>query len=244
VLFRSFSTADPATITLNPGSRVILCGKLTAFRARYGAAARVAGAFNGNLNNGGETITLLDRNGETIWSFRYHDKSPWPQADSSGRSIILTNPAQHPAPDPAAGQNWRPGPAGGDPGKTSSLPFILTADADDDRDGVPNLVEYAFGTDPADPASQRSMSVKAQPATSGFSPALTISIPIGLLADGYQTTLQGSTDLSKWSEITPPPGSLGITLSPSGMASSLLTIPATASPPAPPQFYRVLITKP
>jgi len=240
----NFSTADPASLTLNPGSRVIVCGKLAAFRARYGAAARVAGAFNGNLNNGGETITLLDRNGETLWSFRYNDKAPWPQPDSSGRSIILTNAAQHPAPDPAAGQNWRPGPAGGDPGQTSALPFTLTADADDDHDGVPNLVEYAFGTDPADPTSQRSMSVTAQPAAPGFSAALTISIPVGLVADGYQTTLQGSTDLSRWSEITPPPDALGITLSHGGSASSLLSIPATAIPSVPPQFYRVLITKP
>jgi hypothetical protein len=124
------------------------------------------------------------------------------------------------------------------------LPFTLTADADDDHDGVPNLVEYAFGTDPADPTSQRSMSVTAQPAAPGFSAALTISIPVGLLADGYQTTLQGSTDLSRWSEITPPPDALGITLSHGGSASSLLSIPATAIPSVPPQFYRVLITKP
>ena len=240
----NFSNGGSATLTLNPGSRVILCGHLAAFRARYGANARVAGAFNGNLNNGGETITLLDRLGEIIWSFRYNDKSPWPQPDGSGRSIVLTNAAQHPAPDPALGQHWKPSAAGGNPGEAGTLPFTLTAGDDDDQDGLPNLVEYAFGTDPADPASHRTMSITAQPASPGFSPSFTISIPTGLLADGYTATIQSSPDLRNWTSPMPPPLPQGIIVSPAGTAAALWTLPAATAPPTAPQFLRVLISKP
>ena len=45
----NFTNGDAAALTLPPGGRVIVCGKLSAFRARYGNGARVAGAFTGWL---------------------------------------------------------------------------------------------------------------------------------------------------------------------------------------------------
>jgi hypothetical protein len=241
----NFTNGDAAALTLPPGGRVIVCGKLSAFRARYGNGARVAGAFTGNLNNTGEIITLLDGNGATLWSFAYDDQSPWPLLNEGGRSIILTNAAWQPAPEPAMGANWRPGPAsGGDPGTAGSLPFTLVADADDDGDGVPNLAEYAFGTNPADAGSSRALTVSADPPAPGFSPVLRFDIPVGLNADGYRVDIQSSSNLSTWAAAAPTPVNQGIRFGADGQASALWEMPAAPNGPQVPRFFRVIITKP
>lgn len=241
----NFTNGDAAALTLPPGGRVIVCGKLSAFRARYGNGARVAGAFTGNLNNTGEIITLLDGNGATLWSFAYDDQSPWPLINEGGRSIILTNAAWQPAPEPAMGANWRPGPAsGGDPGTAGSLPFTLVADADDDGDGVPNLAEYAFGTNPADAGSSRALTVSADPPAPGFSPVLRFDIPVGLNADGYRVDIQSSSNLSTWAAAAPTPVNQGIRFGADGQASALWEMPAAPNGPQVPRFFRVIITKP
>jgi hypothetical protein len=45
-------------VTLDAGERIVVAGDLAAFEARYGAGINIAGAFSGNLNNGGELLTL------------------------------------------------------------------------------------------------------------------------------------------------------------------------------------------
>ena len=241
----NFTNGDPAALSLPPGGRVVVCGKLSAFRARYGNEARVAGTFAGNLNNTGEMITLVDATGATLWSFTYDDKSPWPLLGGGGRSIILTNAALQPVPEPALGANWRPGPVpGGDPGTTSSLPFTLVADADDDGDGVPNLAEYAFGTNPGDAGSTRTLTVAANPPVAGFSPVLHFEVPIGLNADGYRLDIQSSTNLSNWAAAVPPPINQGIRIGADGLATTFWEMPAAPTLQEVLRFFRVMITKP
>ena len=242
----NFTNGDPAALTLLPGARVIVCGKLSAFRARYGPEVRVAGAFTGNLNNAGEVITLRDANGAMLWNFYYDNEAPWPVLNGGGRSIILTNAALQPSPEPALGSNWRPAPApGGDPGTAGSLPFNLVAAADDDGDGVPNLVEYAFGTNPGDAGSSRVLNVSADPPAAGRSPVLHFEIPLGLNADGFRVEIQSSTNLTTWGTADPTPINQGIRIGENGQASGIWEMPAMPTSPAPPvpQFFRVMVTK-
>lgn len=240
----NFSNGDPATLSLPPGERVVLCGKLSAFRARYGNGPRVAGVFAGNLNNTGEPILLIDRNGAALWEFAYDNDAPWPLLNGSGRSIVLNNAALHPAPEPGIGSNWRPGAAvGGNPGAAPSQPFTLVASADDDGDGLPNLVEYAFGSNPADAASTRALVVKADPPLPGSTPVLRFEIPLGLQSDGFRVEIQGSANLGAWATINPPPLNLGSRIALDGAASTVWEIPATQAGPQIPRFFRVLVTQ-
>ena len=207
----------------------------------------MAGAFTGNLNNAGEAIPLSDAGGAPLWNFFYDNDPPWPVLNGAGRSIILTNAALQPTPEPALGFNWRPGPAaGGDPGTAGSLPFILVADADDDGDGVPNLAEYAFGTNPGDAGSSRILTVSADPALDGRSPGLRFEIPVGLNADGFRVEIQSSTNLTTWGAAVPTPVNQGIRLGADGQALSFWEMPATPATPTPQgqQFFRVIVTKP
>ena len=84
----NFTNGDLSVRTVPPGGRVVVCGNRAAFRARYpNPGIPVAGEFSGNLNNGGDTLTLLDKNGAVLWGFDYDDVEPWPiVADGSGAS--------------------------------------------------------------------------------------------------------------------------------------------------------------
>ena len=103
-----FSFTDPATANLEPGETVLVVSNRAAFELRFGDAVsdRIAGEFaDGRISNGGEWITLLDASGQTIHTFRYNDKSPWPPAaDGDGPSMQLIAPESNP--DHAEPANW------------------------------------------------------------------------------------------------------------------------------------------
>jgi hypothetical protein len=195
--------ATPAMI-LPPGGRAVLVGDLSAFRARYGndPSIKVAGEFSGNLNNAGEQITLVDKDGATIWNFTYANAAPWPQvaADGKGSSILLNNPARHPAPDPTIGTNWRASATpNGAPGLADSTAFTGNATADSDGDGTPDLLEYIFGSSPTDAASTLLPKVEAIPGAAGASPTMVLSVPRSGSAEGFDWKVEVSTDLKTWS---------------------------------------------
>src|SRR5205823_278187 len=80
-------------ITLDPGARTVVVANIAAFQSRYGTLIPIAGQFVGDLDNGGEKITLSGRLGETIQSFTYKDS--WlPQTDGEGFSLVAIDPAQ------------------------------------------------------------------------------------------------------------------------------------------------------
>ncbi len=197
-----FSFADPSSRILPPGARVVVCGHTAAFRARYGAlpGVRLAGQFAGNLNNSGETITLLDREGAVLWSFAYSPLPPWPDT-SGGASIVLINPAAQPPPDPAVASNWRASPkANGSPGEPDTTPFALAPDGDDDGDSVPNLIEHILGSDPADArstATPRAILLTAEGQNQGL---VHFEFTRNPAAVDHTLTIETSTDLVTWRE--------------------------------------------
>lgn len=118
--FPDFSAANPSLTFLKPFERILLTGgDPSAFRQAYGvpAGVRVYGPWTGNLADGGERVTLKDKNGVTVVTVDYRDAGRWPvAADGHGPSLVLINP-DRPVDD---WRNWkasaRPGGTpGGDP---------------------------------------------------------------------------------------------------------------------------------
>jgi hypothetical protein len=125
----NFSGIDfrfPDLTTLAPGGRFLIASAVdpAAFATRY-PDAHVDGHFNRALANGGEKLTLRDREGRTITSVEYNDTNGWPlEADGRGPSLELLDPKGAPS-DPAS---WRASAdLGGSPGEAplSVVPAIV-----------------------------------------------------------------------------------------------------------------------
>jgi len=91
--FPAFSSGAALQSFLKAYERIVICETDPAtFRNAYGLppAIRVFGPWSGNLNNGGERITLKDKNGVTRCTVRYDNKDLWPvAADGTGHSLVL-----------------------------------------------------------------------------------------------------------------------------------------------------------
>jgi hypothetical protein len=65
------------------------------FRAAYPgtpASVRVFGPWSGQLSNGGERLTLENKNGVIMVTLRYSDRGKWPiAADGAGHSLVLVD---------------------------------------------------------------------------------------------------------------------------------------------------------
>jgi hypothetical protein len=165
---------------IQPGETMLLVHNAAAFAVRYGTGFNIAGTFEGSLDNSGERIRLKSREGETLIDFVYDDA--WhPSTDEQGHSLVALHPDGSPELWSSA-EGWRPSTnPGGSPGVedpppndggTGTMTFqqwrelhfdtemlgdsgISGADADCDGDGTVNLLEYAFGTDPREAATDR-----------------------------------------------------------------------------------------
>ncbi|HBI32079.1 MAG TPA: hypothetical protein DDY45_08585, partial [Verrucomicrobiales bacterium] len=93
--FPDFASGPALDSFLKAFERIILCDTDPAtFRATYNVpnSIRVFGPWSGRLSNGGERVTLADKNGTIRCSFRYEDRYPWPLAsDGAGHSLILAD---------------------------------------------------------------------------------------------------------------------------------------------------------
>ncbi len=83
---------------LDPGQYVVVVGNLADFQSIYGTSTNVAGEYSGNLSNGGENIILqlplpLEA---AILQFEYSNRW-YPTTDGGGNSLMIYDPAAHPA---------------------------------------------------------------------------------------------------------------------------------------------------
>jgi hypothetical protein len=91
-----------------PQGFLVVAKDLLVFQKTYGADIPVAGLFNGQLQNGGETLTLVKPGASTdtdlvLSRVRYDSAAPWPaSADGFGASLQLIDPAQ----DDSRLANW------------------------------------------------------------------------------------------------------------------------------------------
>jgi hypothetical protein len=120
-------------LSLAPGGRIVVAKSPATFQAVYGSSVTLApAAFDGNLSNGGERVTLLGPAGETLQDFTYSDAAPWPTTpDGAGRTLEIVDPLG----DPTAAANWRPSFfVGGSPGSEGLAPSTSVGDFDADVD--------------------------------------------------------------------------------------------------------------
>jgi len=134
---KPFKTLSLAPFSLAAGDRCFVVKNRVAFEARYGTAlsSRIAGQWeDGALDDSGEAIELIARDGSSIQAFAYDDIAPWPgRADGKGSTLeyagtVFTNAALN---DPL---NWRsssefhgsPGAAGTGPDNSVTLNEILS----------------------------------------------------------------------------------------------------------------------
>ena len=72
-------------LILKPGATTVITSNLKAFKVRYGSEIKVAGVYNGKLNNTGEELKLIDFMGNPILNFAYND-SWYSATDGNGYS--------------------------------------------------------------------------------------------------------------------------------------------------------------
>jgi hypothetical protein len=82
----------PSGTLLEKDEIIVLASNIQEFNKRYGFDA--FGDYDGQLDNAGERLRMVNATGDTILSVRYNDESPWPwEPDSLGYSLVLKNPA-------------------------------------------------------------------------------------------------------------------------------------------------------
>ncbi|MEM7386842.1 MAG: CotH kinase family protein, partial [Verrucomicrobiota bacterium] len=149
---------------LGVGESVLLVRNAAAMVSRYGEAVadHIGGEYTSKLSNNGEVLTFVDAAGEIVFRFAYTPEAPWlEEAAGDGVSIQWAGSLASGA---AYGnlEQWNvSAEIGGSPGKAGSGDYALWAtqffdpgsmdadpEADPDGDGLTNLVEYAFASDP------------------------------------------------------------------------------------------------
>ncbi len=241
-----FGSVNPVALTLAPGGRAIVVANQNAFISRNGnnPSVRILGEFSGNLNNGGEILTLLAANTSVIASFAYANTEPWPvDANGLGYSLLLNNPRSNPA--YSTGGLWRSSAQiGGSPGTTNSAPFTGSSFADSDNDGSSDFLEYAMGSAGNSAASRPQMSHEFVVDPPGADPGtyLTFHYTRNLAADGVVLTPQQSSDLGTWSAV----GMIYVNTVNQANGTAVITCrsPTPIGGPATRNYLRVLVTPP
>jgi CotH kinase protein/Lamin Tail Domain/Chitobiase/beta-hexosaminidase C-terminal domain len=86
-----FASIKLSARSLAPGDRAFVVKNRGAFTLRYGSSqnARIIGEWTeGSLDDNGETIQLVARDGSTIQTFAYDDSGDWPgRADGKGSTL-------------------------------------------------------------------------------------------------------------------------------------------------------------
>lgn len=203
-----FDFAGSAVTTLAPGARVVVVNNLAAFNARYAgqlAGVQVAGEWNGNdnLSNNTEQVTLTYGVNTPIRDFTYDDEAPWPVAGDQGHALVLLAPET--LPNHGQGWNWRSSVAPhGKPGLGDSTTFATWAAAnsvsdpaaDEDKDALNNLAEYALRGSPA--SDSTALLPQASLQTLAGQKYLIFTFRRQLAADDLTFTPEISTNLTTW----------------------------------------------
>ena len=216
-----FGSTAPELI---PGEVVLVVENDPAtFRLNFNPPASVGvfGPYSGRLSNGGEKVSLKLPEANPIALepdlmpavdiTEYNDSSPWPTSpDGTGTTLVRILPALYGS-DP---NSWLASlNPGGTPGVVNSVPPIdWRADyfseaelldatisgslADADSDGVSNLLEHVFGTDPRDASSIDLPSVAI--VSDGGETYAELSYRLRQGLTGFRIRIEASSDLTEW----------------------------------------------
>lgn len=211
----------PAGYTLAAGARCLVVANQIAFQLRYGSGfnALIAGQYDGQLDNNGETIQINDVVGESILDFRY--ESTWfPPSDEGDRTLVVRDPAA-PWQNYDLPTHWAlSGATGGSPGgadadfanvyegwrwdhftsqemPTLALPNLPAAATEDpDGDGLRNISEYAFGHAAKTPDNNNVLNVSI--VNDGGTNYLAVTFKRRHKALDLTYTVEATSDLSNW----------------------------------------------
>ncbi|MBK1875954.1 lamin tail domain-containing protein [Pelagicoccus mobilis] len=87
----------PDASSLDPGEFLVIVSNTAAFQERYSGVS-ASGEYEGQLDNSGERVQLLDASGQLLFVVDYRDSSPWPsEADGAGKSLVLRDPSLLPS---------------------------------------------------------------------------------------------------------------------------------------------------
>ena len=126
---------------LQPGQRGLVVSNTAAFSFRYGTDHLILGAYDGQLSNGGERVTLTTEAGEVLFDVMYGDGGGWPaRADGGGSSLEL----QALDAQPSSSRSWRasidymgsPGAAGSAAPRGVVINEVLANMADRSQDAI------------------------------------------------------------------------------------------------------------
>lgn len=155
--FEGIGFIIPFGTRLAPGARLVIANNdnPAAFAAAYPTVI-VNGYFSGSLDNGGERIRLLDREGNTVCSVHYRDQSPWPTTpDGGGPSLELVPGAV----DPTLASHWQPSAANhGSPGQPNAPGPAATLILSEFTSGSGGFIEIINAS--ASPASTSGWSLR------------------------------------------------------------------------------------
>lgn len=254
--------AFPLGATLAAGARIVLVSNEDAFTLRYGAAgATIGGQYIGNLSNSGDTLRIVDAQGEEILDFHY-EPSWYPQTNGGGYTLVTRNTSPGwadygtpSAPLPlvwamSAGITGTPGAGDTDNangfdgwrfnhwtlGEVTTVGALVTTTDDADGDGLTNFAEYAYGKNPRT-HDNKSLSTAGIANVSGTNYP-TITFTRRHLAADVTWAVQESTNLTVWAATT-----VLINTVPLGNGLEQVTYRSATAASSTPRYFKVVATK-
>ena len=181
---------------LAAGERIVVARDVAAFASRYpdagyaGLSGKTVGPFDGNFDNGGERIVLTALNNSTIADITYNDAPPWPTTPDgttgNGATLVFRPACGNTAASYGNPLSWyghqtvrgNPGGPDGDAYASWAATNGVSAngEGDSDNDGIPDVIEYLFGSNPSTASSVGLLPV-----------AGTDDFTVGMATDKYQT---------------------------------------------------------
>jgi hypothetical protein len=166
--------AFPNGVSLAAGAKLIVAANPAAFALRHpGVTVPVLGPYDGQLDNNGEQLHLVDTFGESVLEFSYNDAWYAP-TNHDGYPLVILNAAATPYTEYGSRVRWGLGAvADGQPGAAvptlgmcydfwTNTPFtalergdplVSGEEIDNDNDGINNWTEYCLGSPPKSPST-------------------------------------------------------------------------------------------
>jgi len=111
-------------VMLTAGQSAVLVANIAAFQSRYGSGPLILGTYTGNLNNGGDHLTLSGGLQQSVLDFSYND-GWYPATDGLGFSLTIVD-QNAPVSSWDSAANWRASSGlGGSPGQDDPAPPVL-----------------------------------------------------------------------------------------------------------------------
>ena len=182
---------------IHPNQRLVIVGSLYDMNVLHGLGLPIAGIQKGNFNNSGEQITLVDENLTVLSDLTYTDLWPWPSApDGDGPSLTLIDKSSVESPE-----SWRSSlAANGTPGSSDHTTFSGDPLADDDGNGLSNLLDHALGNTLVASEAFPVITNVSLDDGSGLKDYLSVSYRANLTDPSLSFIIEVSPDLVNWDD--------------------------------------------